>query len=132
MGKDNNQKLKEMTQQQIDKLMNSKEFNDAAFYLGGIYQLLSVICLWWDEAEDNLKATGAYGFDFKHDFVSCMKMLNRFEVRLRRYVTDWETLCKEYEELEPMLRQFVFGEETPELRLKNLKKGIEEFLKRNS
>jgi len=24
-----------MTQQQIDKLMNSKEFNDAAFYLGG-------------------------------------------------------------------------------------------------
>ena len=61
-----------------------------------------------------------------------MKMLNRFEVRLRRYVTDWETLCKEYEELEPMLRQFVFGEETPELRLKNFKKGIEEFLKRNS
>lgn len=44
----------------------------------------------------------------------------------------WETLNKEYYELEPMLRQFVFGEETPELRLKNLKKGIEEFLKRNS
>ena len=59
-------------------------------------------------------------------------MLNRFEVRLRRYVTDWETLNKEYYELEPMLRQFVFGEGTPELRLKNLKKGIEEFLKRNS
>ena len=36
MGKDNIQKRKEMTQQQIDKLMNSKEFNDAAFYLGGI------------------------------------------------------------------------------------------------
>lgn len=59
-------------------------------------------------------------------------MLNRFEVRLRRYVTDWETLNKEYYELEPMLRQFIFGEETPELRLKNLKKGIDEFLKRNS
>ena len=44
----------------------------------------------------------------------------------------WETPQSFYDELEPMLRQFVFGEETPELRLKNLKKGIEEFLKRNS
>ena len=124
--------MKGITQQQIEKIRQSKEFNDAAFYLSGIYQLLSVICLWWDEAEDNLKATGAYGFDFKHDFVSCMKMLNRFEVRLRRYVTDWESLCKEFDELEPTLRRFIFGRETPELRTKNLKHSVEEFVKRNS
>ena len=132
MGKENNQKRKEMTKQQIEKLMNSNEFNNAAFYLGGIYQLLSVCCLWWDEAEDNLKATGAYGFDFKHDFVACMKVLNRFEVTLRKYVTDWDALSKEFFELEPILREFVFGNDTPELRLKNLKNGIDEFLKRNS
>lgn len=121
-----------MTQQQIEKLMNSKEFEHAAFYLGGIYQLLSVCCLWFDEAEDNLKATGAYGFDFKHDFVACMKALNRFEVLLRKYVTDWQTLSEEFDWLEPILREFVFGKDAPELRKKNLKKGIDEFIKRHS
>jgi len=35
--------MKGITQQQIEKIRDSKEFNHAAFYLGGIYQLLSVI-----------------------------------------------------------------------------------------
>lgn len=121
----NNQQYK----QAIEKMKSKPEFENAAFYLGGVYSLLSIMCLWWDEAEENLKAAGGYGFNFKQSFIDCKKSMNKFEVVLRKYVCNWQAVSEEFEELEPTLRRFYFGNKTPELKSTTLK-SVEEARKK--
>lgn len=55
----------------------------------------SVICLWFDLAEDELKKAGGTTFDFKFEFNALKKMMNRFEVNLRKYVVKKEEMMDE-------------------------------------
>lgn len=116
----------------MEKIRETDECMNAAYYLSGVYQLVSVILLWLEEAEENLRSAGVFGFEFKKNFLACAKQLNSFEVRLRSSVEIWDEINMKFGALEPMLRKFVFDTNTPELKSKQLLESIEDFIKRNT
>lgn len=125
-------KIKKVTPKDMEKIRETDECMNAAYYLSGVYQLISVILLWLEEAEENLRTAGVFGFEFKQNFLACAKQLNSFEVRLRSSVEIWDEINMKFGALEPMLRKFVFDANTPELKSKQLLESIEDFIKRNT
>ena len=125
-------KIKKVTSKDMEKIRETDECMNAAYYLSGVYQLISVILLWLEEAEDNLRAAGVFGFEFKKNFMACANQLNSFEIRLRSSVEIWDEINMKFGALEPMLRKFVFDNNAPELKSKQLLDSIEEFIKRNT
>lgn len=125
-------KIKKVTPQDMEKIRETDECMNAAYYLSGVYQLISVILLWLEEAEENLRAAGVFGFEFKQNFLACAKQLNSFELRLRSSVEIWDEINRKFGALEPILRKFVFEENTPELKTKYLADSLEAFIKRNT
>lgn len=125
-------KIKKVTPQDMEKIRETDECMNAAIYLSGVYQLISVIVLWLEEAEENLRAAGVFGFEFKQNFLACAKQLNSFELRLRSSVEIWDEINMKFGALEPMLRKFIFDAKTPELKSKQLLESIEDFIKRNT
>ena len=116
----------------MEKIRETDECMNAAYYLSGVYQLVSVIVLWLEEAEENLRAAGVFGFEFKQNFLACATQMNRFEIRLRASVECWDEINRKFDALEPILRKFVFEENTPELKTKYLADSLEAFIKRNT
>lgn len=125
-------KIKKVTPQDMEKVRETDECLNAAYYLSGVYQLVSVILLWLEEAEENLRAAGVFGFEFKKNFLACANQLNSFELRLRSSVEIWDEINTKFGALEPMLRKFVFDNSAPELKSKQLLESIEDFIKRNT
>ena len=101
---------KEEKQKKDELLAKTKEAENATVYMSGIYLLLSIIGLWTDMAEDNLKKLGIHKFSFKQDFNRCKNMMNGLEVSLREYGIDCELLCKYFDIVEPELMAYLFKE----------------------
>ena len=95
-----------------NKLSEKIGFIKAAWLISGVYLLLSIICQWWDEAEEHLHDAGALHFTFKQEFMNCKKSIERFEVSMRRYVNDdkKEELLKDYDLVQTKLRKYLFND----------------------
>ena len=76
-------------------LSQNKHYINAVLYIGGVYILMSVICLWFDLAEDALKRAGGTAFDFKFEFNALKRVINRFEINLRKYVVRKQEMMDE-------------------------------------
>lgn len=79
--------------QKQTKLGPNKHYINAVTYLGGVYLLKSIMCLWWELAEKHLKMAGGTSFDFKFEYNAVIKQMDRFERSLRKYIDNKEATC---------------------------------------
>lgn len=102
-------KKQRITQEEYKKLKlnQNKHYLNSVLYIGGVYLLNSVMCLWWDLAEDELRKAGGLSFDFKQDFNAAKNTMNRFEKRLRGYVVKKEEMMNEFETINKRLEDIM-------------------------
>lgn len=104
------------TQKKIEMLTNNEDFKTAVTYASGIYLLQSIITTWWLMMEEHLRKAGCLSFDFKYEFMAAKNALEKFERTLAKNVSPDEKLpfVKDYDSVEPVLRNFIFGNEKKE------------------
>ena len=88
---------KDYEKQKQTRLTPSKHYINAVTYLGGVYLLKSIMCLWWELADKHLKMAGGTSFDFKFEYNAVIKQMNRFELALRKYIDRKEETCSSFE-----------------------------------
>lgn len=96
-----------------NKISEKLGFIKAAWLISGVYLLLSIICLWWDEAEDYLHEAGALHFTFKQEFMNCKRAFNKFEVSMRKFVNEDKKpdFCQDFDLIQSKLRKYLFNDE---------------------
>ena len=100
------------------KLNSNKHYLNSVLYVGGVYILESIKCLWFDLAEDELRNAGGLSFGFKHEFNAAKNAMNNFERTLRQYVVKKEEMCSEFELINARLEEI----------LKDAKKQIKAYM----
>lgn len=88
---------KDYEKQKQTRLAPSRYYINAVTYLGGVYLLKSIMCLWWEMAEKHLKMAGGTSFDFKFEYNAVIKQMDRFERSLRKYIDNKEATCSSFE-----------------------------------
>lgn len=102
-------KKQQMTQEEYKKmkLNSNKHYLNSVLYVGGVYILESIKCLWFDLAEDELRKAGGLSFGFKHEFNAAKNAMNNFERTLRQYVVKKEEMCAEFELINARLEEIL-------------------------
>lgn len=102
-------KKQRLTQEEYKKLKlnQNKHYLNSVLYVGGVYILESIKCLWFDLAEDELRKAGGLSFWFKHEFNAAKKAMNNFERTLRQYVVKKEEMCAEFELINARLEEIL-------------------------
>lgn len=93
--------------QKQTKLTPSRHYINAVTYLGGVYLLKSIMCLWWELAEKHLKMAGGTLFDFKFEYNAVIKQMDRFERSLRKYIDNKEATCSSFEIINDRLEKML-------------------------
>lgn len=100
-----------MTEKEKQELLEgTEELDKATVYLSAVSLGLSMICLWAEQAEDELRKLGFFKFSFKQDYNRCENMMNNLEISLRQYGIDNHLLSKYFDIVEPKLIQYLFEE----------------------
>ena len=102
-------KKQRITQEEYKKmkLNSNKHYLNSVLYVGGVYILESIKCLWFDLAEDELRAAGGLSFGFKHEFNAAKNAMNNFEKTLRQYVVKKDEMCAEFELINARLEEIL-------------------------
>lgn len=98
---------KDYEKQKRTKLAPSRHYINAVTYLGGVYLLKSIMCLWWELAEKHLKMAGGTSFDFKFEYNAVINQMNRFERSLRKYIGNKEATCSSFEIINDRLEKML-------------------------
>lgn len=88
---------KHYEKQKQTRLAPSRYYINAVTYLGGVYLLKSIMCLWWELAGKHLKMAGGTSFDFKFEYNAVINQMNKFERALRKYVDRKEELNSSFD-----------------------------------
>lgn len=128
MTKEERAKLDKLERMKQEYLRNNKDYNISTLYMGGIYSLLSIVFLWWNEVEDYIKVADIKDYPFRQYWKESQKWLDKLEEKMRIYVNNWDSINKEFNQLEPTLREFIFGADVPELKAKRAEAQIKDFM----
>jgi hypothetical protein len=128
MTKEEKAKLEKLERMKQEYLRNNKDYEISTLYMGGIYSLLSIVFLWWNEVEDYIKVADINDYPFRKYWKESQKWLDKLEEKMREYVDNWDSMNNEFSQLEPVLREFIFGADTPELKAKHAEAKIKDFI----
>lgn len=129
MTKEERSKLEELDRKKQEYLKNNKDYEISTLYMGGIYSLLSIVFLWWNEVDDYVTVADITDYPFRKYWKESQKWLDKLEEKMRKYVVNWDSMNREFDQLEPILREFIFGADAPELKTKHAEAQIYDLMK---
>lgn len=129
MTKEERAKLEELDRKKQEYLKNNKDYEISTLYMGGIYSLLSIVFLWWNEVDDYVTVADITDYPFRKYWKESQKWLDKLEEKMRKYVVNWDSMNREFDQLEPILREFIFGADVPELKAKRAEAQIYDLMK---